>query len=279
MPIKKDDTGKRWVEMELLVPGTPEEVWHAIATGPGYTGWFVRSEIDARVGGSLTFDFGEGAVSHGEVTAWDPPRRVAYEERDWADGAPPVATEITVTGRDGGQSVVRMVHSLFTSSDEWDDQIESFEKGWPSFFAVLRLYLTHFSGRPAGSFFATAPAAGESIPTWAALCDALGLAGATVGEERTSTLAHDPWTCVIERVYQDNHERYVLARVPSPSPGILFTGTNEAKGKLSDGEVNVGRRPGTNVSVARYYYGDDASERAATAEAAWRAWLKQTFGG
>jgi hypothetical protein len=34
MPVKKDNSGRRWVEMEFLVPGTPEQVWHAIATGP-----------------------------------------------------------------------------------------------------------------------------------------------------------------------------------------------------------------------------------------------------
>ncbi|ESZ18472.1 hypothetical protein X737_18045 [Mesorhizobium sp. L48C026A00] len=34
MPIKKDETGKRWVEMEFI---TPEQVWRAIATGPGNT--------------------------------------------------------------------------------------------------------------------------------------------------------------------------------------------------------------------------------------------------
>lgn len=30
MPIRKDDSGRRWVEMEVLVPGTPEQVWDAI---------------------------------------------------------------------------------------------------------------------------------------------------------------------------------------------------------------------------------------------------------
>ena len=35
MPVRKDDSGRRWVEMEFLVPGTPAQVWHAIATGPG----------------------------------------------------------------------------------------------------------------------------------------------------------------------------------------------------------------------------------------------------
>lgn len=46
MPVKKDGTGKRWVEMELLVPGTPEQVWQAMATGPGNAAWFVKGEID-----------------------------------------------------------------------------------------------------------------------------------------------------------------------------------------------------------------------------------------
>jgi len=68
MPIKKDATGKRWVEMELLVPGTPEQVWHALATGPGYATWFVKGEIEPRVGGKFSLDFGQGLVTTGEVT-------------------------------------------------------------------------------------------------------------------------------------------------------------------------------------------------------------------
>jgi hypothetical protein len=42
MPIKKDGTGKRWVEMEFIVPGTPEQVWQTMAPGPGNAAWFTR---------------------------------------------------------------------------------------------------------------------------------------------------------------------------------------------------------------------------------------------
>jgi hypothetical protein len=42
MPVKKDDSGRRWVEMAFLVRGTPEQVWRAIATGPGMSAWFTR---------------------------------------------------------------------------------------------------------------------------------------------------------------------------------------------------------------------------------------------
>ena len=35
MSVKKDASGRRSVQVEVEVPGTPEEVWQAIATGAG----------------------------------------------------------------------------------------------------------------------------------------------------------------------------------------------------------------------------------------------------
>ena len=55
MPVKKDETGRRYVEAEVEVPGTPEEVWQAIATGPGVTSWFVPTRVEERVGGGASF--------------------------------------------------------------------------------------------------------------------------------------------------------------------------------------------------------------------------------
>lgn len=75
--------------------------------------WTRQAKIEERLGGALQFDFGPGETSSGEVTAWEPPRRFGYVESGWSPGAPPVATEITITSRAGSQCVVRMVHSLF----------------------------------------------------------------------------------------------------------------------------------------------------------------------
>ncbi len=41
MSVKKEASGRRSVQVEVEVPGTPEEV-EAIATGPGISSWFVR---------------------------------------------------------------------------------------------------------------------------------------------------------------------------------------------------------------------------------------------
>lgn len=264
MPIKKDGSGKRWVEMELIVPGSPEQVWQTIATGGGNSAWFTKAEIGEHVGGKIQFDFGPNGSSTGEVTHWEPPARFAYVERDWGEGAPPLATEITVTARSGDRCVVRMVHSLFASSDDWDDQMEGFEGGWTAFFEVLRIYLTHFVGEKAASLFAMASTKEPEPKAWNRLTEALGLTGANVGEERTTPAHPERLSGVVERVRQDRKQRYLLLRLQAPCPGIALIGT------YSTGD-------GTNTSMAVYFYGEDAEARAADSEPRWRDWFDATF--
>jgi len=57
MSVKKDESGRRSVQAEVEVPGTPEEVWQAIATGPGISSWFVPSEVEERAGGTAVSHF------------------------------------------------------------------------------------------------------------------------------------------------------------------------------------------------------------------------------
>ena len=44
MSVKKEANGRQSVQVEVEVPGTPEEVWQAIATGPGISSWMVPAE-------------------------------------------------------------------------------------------------------------------------------------------------------------------------------------------------------------------------------------------
>ena len=45
MSVKREPSGRRSIRVEVEVPGTPEQVWEAIATGPGGSSWFVPTEI------------------------------------------------------------------------------------------------------------------------------------------------------------------------------------------------------------------------------------------
>src|SRR4051812_5132160 len=145
MPVKKDPSGRRSVEAEVEVPGTPEDVWQAIATGPGISSWFVPSNVEERVDGAAVSNFGPGMESVAKIKLWDPPRRFVAETVEQAET---FATEWIVEARSGGNWVVRVVHSWFASTDEWDNQFEGHTYGWQAFFRILRLYLTHFRGEP-----------------------------------------------------------------------------------------------------------------------------------
>src|SRR4051812_27741168 len=146
MSVQKDASGRRSVQVEVEVPGTPEQVWQAIASGPGISSWFVPSEVDGRVGGNIVHHFGPGMDSSKTISDWNPPHRVTAEGPGYAPGMPAMATEWTVEARDGGTCIVRVVHSLFASTDDWDKQLESVESGWPAIFLVLHLYLSQFAG-------------------------------------------------------------------------------------------------------------------------------------
>jgi uncharacterized protein YndB with AHSA1/START domain len=260
MPAHHDD-GKRWVELELVVPGTPEQVWRAIATGPGNTAWFTNTTIDENVGGTVEFDFGPNGSSSGEVTRWEPPHRFGYVERDWCDDAPPVTTEITVTGRSGDRCVIRMVHSLSTDSDDWDDQLEDFEAGWPGHFAVLHNYLTHFTGKPAVTFHISATGTIPAPEAWKLMLASFGLDGADVGDLRTLHPVKDDFVGLVNRMYQDESQRYLVVRLAEPTVGAVMFGICSPGGQ-------------TTTGVNAFFYGDDATRNAEIAKPAWQHLLE-----
>src|SRR5713226_8582227 len=109
MIVKKDASGRRSIQVEIEVPGTPEQVWQAIATGPGVSSWFVPTEVEEREGGSVVSHFGPGMDASATATAWEPPHRFAAESRDLGPNAPPLATEWILEARSGGICVVRVV--------------------------------------------------------------------------------------------------------------------------------------------------------------------------
>ena len=95
MSIKKEPNGRRSVEIEIELPGTPEEVWQAIATGPGISSWFVPTEFEEQNGKpvAMKFNYGPGTEPRSKVTAYDPPRKFATEADGWMPGSPSIADE------------------------------------------------------------------------------------------------------------------------------------------------------------------------------------------
>src|SRR4051812_3865815 len=93
---------------EIDLAATPEQVWAAIATGPGIDSWFMgRNEVEPREGGAASMTM-PGFTASSTVTAWEPPHRFGYRGEPGEDGAF-MAAEYLVEGRDGGGTVLRFV--------------------------------------------------------------------------------------------------------------------------------------------------------------------------
>lgn len=249
----------RVLRLEVEVPGSPEEVWEAVATGPGISAWFVPAVVDGRVGGRMELTFGPGLVEQGEITAWEPPHRFRY-------GAPPgsertLAFEWLVEAQAGGTCLVRLVNSGFGEGEDWDREYDGLANGWPMFLDNLRLFRTHFPGQRAASVIVTSASAGLRGDVWPQLVAALGASEAAVGDRVALEAEGAPRLAgVVERAVG---ERLTLL-LDDPGPGVAFLSVE-------------GHGDPSYASVFLYLFGDGAAELAARDDPRWRAWLAERF--
>jgi len=265
MSIEHGASDRRSIQVEAEVPGTPEEVWEAIATGAGIGSWFYPAELEERVGGVLRYDTGSEMVHiPAIVTVWDPPRRFRHDGKDCGPEGPPTATEWIIEPRAGGCCLVRVVHSLFAGADDWDDQLEKFEDGWPQALAVLRLYLAHFRGQRATIARASGSRDGSVHDVWQALLGELDADGLAPGDRWALPDAGDPGLRgVLGEVRPEGRQPYVLLLLDKPAPGIAAA----AAYKTSDRAT---------VMLSLYLYGNEGAT-AASGEMVWQQWVKARF--
>jgi uncharacterized protein YndB with AHSA1/START domain len=164
---------------EISVEATPEQVWAAIATGPGIDSWFMgHNEVEPREGGRTRMTIA-GETAEGTVTAWEPPHRFATRSETAPDGTFH-AMEFLVEGRDQGSTVVRLVHSGFLGQDDWEWEFNALRAGDPMYLRSLGTYLTYFPGRIGTPISAFPPPQPDEETAWRGLLRGLGL-----GDEAT----------------------------------------------------------------------------------------------
>lgn len=249
-------TDDRRIELEVTVVGTPEEVWQAIATGPGISSWYVPHVVEERDGGAARASFGEGPEMQiaGRVAAWEPPRRIVFTG---AEHGSPLAFEWVVGARDGGSCVVRLVNSGFGSGEPWDAQYDGMTEGWKMFLLNLQLHLAHFRGQHATSMLPMAMWAGGGDDVWRRLAGSLGIPAAPAMGRRIET--GDGVPRLAGTVASATPGRLALV-LDEPAPGTAFVA-------VEGGGEHWG------VSVWSYLYGPEATAIVARDRPRWQAWL------
>ncbi|GAA1262176.1 SRPBCC domain-containing protein [Saccharothrix xinjiangensis] len=218
---------------------TPEQVWEAIATGPGIDSWFMGGN-EVEPGAAVRQAFGGYEPSH-PVTAWEPGKHLAYGGEKGPDGRF-VAYEFLIEGRDQGSTVLRMVASGFLPGDDWADEFEAMTAGGEMFWQTLVTYLRHFAGRTARPVTAFGPQVGDWAATWARLGNRLGLDRAP----RTG-------------------DEVALDGVPGV---VYFVNAQTAGIRTADAMYRFFRTPPSGLVAMHHVFANDDRD-----EQAWSAWL------
>ncbi|WP_390624198.1 SRPBCC family protein [Fodinicola feengrottensis] len=149
-------------------------MWDAIATGPGMSSWFMGPhEIDPAVGGKIKLTIGDFS-EQSTITAWDPPKHLAYETTTGDDGSFH-AMEYLLEAKDGGSTVLRFVHSGRIGPEWGDEYVDMTTSGWDFYLHTLGQYVRYFAGRPGTYVYAQLPKAPDGTDPWSLLVDGLGL--------------------------------------------------------------------------------------------------------
>ncbi|QFZ16563.1 SRPBCC family protein [Saccharothrix syringae] len=218
---------------------TPEQVWDAIATGPGIDSWFMgRNEVEP--GAAVRQAFGEYRPEH-PVTAWEPGRRLAFGGEKAPDGRF-VAYEYLIEGRAGGSTVVRMVTSGFLPGDDWEEEFEAMLAGGAMFWHTLVTYLRHYAGRTARPVTAFGPPITDWPATWTRLGHRLGLYRAPrTGDEVTL----------------------------DGTPGVVYHANSQTAGiRTADAVYRFFQGMGGTLTAMHHVFTDDGRD-----ERAWIAWM------
>lgn len=235
----------RRIDISVEVPGTPEEVWQAIATGPGISSWFVPHEVDGREGGRVRTDFGGGLVDAAAVTVWDPQRRVVFQ----GAGDRGLAFEWLVEARGGDACVVRLVCTGFGPEEDWDAEFHGMGEGWPLFLENLRLHLTHFRGELAQAIIPSGMVPGTPDSAFTALCAGLGVASDLRVGSRLHAAADSapPLSGTVAATTATGRTRAYHLVLDSPASGTALL-TAEQAGDMA------------TLSLWLYLYGDAARD-------------------
>ena len=246
------------IDLSIDVPGTVEQVWRAISSGPGISSWYVPHVVEERAGGHAVASFGPGPEMQipGRVAVWEPQQRIVFDGGEDAGG---LSFEWTMVPRSPGITTVRLVNAGFGDGADAQAQIDGMEHGWRFFLLNLKMHLEHFAGRSATSALPMAQWSCAADRAWNTLLERTGLPTNT--DQADSVTATFDETAVLRGTVGRQGERWLLLVLDEPAPGTALIATE-------------GGDDACTVSVWSYLYGETGESAAGSLDQPIRDWLE-----
>jgi uncharacterized protein YndB with AHSA1/START domain len=131
----------RTVRFERTLAFSAEAVWAALTEPEQLREWLAEAVVDPGEGGEVALDFGENGKESGRITAWDPPRVLAYEWGFAGEGGPShVRFELDVL-EEGSATRLTLEHTLLAA-----DMTAGYGAGWHAHLDQLEGHLQGDAG-------------------------------------------------------------------------------------------------------------------------------------
>ncbi|HEY1330521.1 MAG TPA: SRPBCC domain-containing protein [Actinomycetota bacterium] len=240
------------IAMDVEADAEPQDVWEAIATGPGMDSWFMgRNEVEPGEGGKVEFTVGDFTQT-ARVVTWEPPTHFVSRSDPGPDGAYH-QFEYRVDASGGGRSAIRFEHRGMLGED-WEAEYEAMQQGDAMYLDKLVQYLNHFRGRFAIPVEAFGPIVPDRDDAMAGFRTALGL---------------DKDVAVGDRV------RFAPEGMPAADGVVDYVSPNFLGVRTPDGLYRFIYAFTGNVIIGHHLFAPGSDQR--TAERDWAAWLDRVF--
>jgi uncharacterized protein YndB with AHSA1/START domain len=136
----------RTIEIKMDIDAAVGRVWSALTDPERLRQWFpLMAEVDGGAGGAIRLTWGPDLDGRNAIIAWEPDR---YLKTGWfdspegdAEARKKMAVEFFLQSKGDDQTVLRMVHSGFSTAKEWDEEYDAHSRGWLWELTSLANYL------------------------------------------------------------------------------------------------------------------------------------------
>jgi uncharacterized protein YndB with AHSA1/START domain len=169
----------RAIHIAVEIDASPDAVWNALTDPAELTRWFpLDASVTPGPGGRVRWSWGDPIVAESTIEAWEPGRRLVLHEQTVLGEhvspgeratAPDRVMEFVLEAREG-RTVLRLVHSGFSSDADWENELhDGVMRGWTFELRALKHYLEVHPGARRRVAWVHQPFAGSLEDTWTAL--------------------------------------------------------------------------------------------------------------
>jgi uncharacterized protein YndB with AHSA1/START domain len=172
----------RDIELSVELDASPEDVFRAVTDGTEIAKWLAPqarvTPPDGAKKGSIWISWGEGMSTEHEIEIFDAPKRIRHPSGKNGETKAPLYADWSIEARDGGLATLRLVHSGFSASADWDDEYDAHARGWKLMLQNLRHYFARHAHEPAAHVAFMSSVDSPRTSMWTTLLGKLGFSTA-----------------------------------------------------------------------------------------------------